>query len=389
MVKRWWFITVLICLTGFGNDIAWLRNFLHPPSNSSLFVDGVWTKFDLVRTFDGAWGSNRTTPFVFISGANVTQNGPNITSSSSFGQSVANIGDLNGDGYDDIAVGAIGETVNYGKGELVNAGSIYILFMGYNGTVKNSLRINGNENGGPKVYSNDQFGFSMAAIGDLDGDGITELAVGAPGYIVSSVYILYLQNNGSVRHHRLIRGNFAGNAPALNITRNETREDTGTLFTANGPPIRYGCRFGTAVARMGDFNGDGVPDMAVSSVDNFGARNSIYILYLDRNATVIDYSHLGPEKGGGPKLTLYYSGYGSSLVSIPDMNNNSLPELVIGANLIYEAGSINPAAGEVFVTFLNDTGYVNNTMQISETSSALMGADKIIPQMVRVVSYCA
>lgn len=375
---------LLLGLSGIGVDFTSLFGFFGTKSGSNtLLVEAVWRRFDLVRPFDGAWGSNHTTPFVFISGLNVTTNGPNITSSSSFGQSVANIGDLNGDGYDDIAVGAVGESIDYGKGELVNAGSIYILFMGYNGSVQQSIRINGNENGGPKVYANDQFGYSMAAIGDLDGDGITELAVGAPGYIVSSVYILYLQNNGSVRHHRLIRGNFAGNAPALNNTKiNETRADTGSGFSANGPPIRYGGRFGTALSKIGDFNGDGIPDLAVSSVDSFGARNSIYLLFLDIDATVLDYTHFGPEKGGGPKLSLYYSGYGASLVAIPDMNNNSLPELVIGANLIYEAGSINPNAGEVFVTFLNQSGYVNNTMQISETSSALMGKDNVIEHLV-------
>ena len=102
--------------------------------------------------------------------------GPMLASGDYFGHAVAAIGDLDGDGITDLAVGADkDDTGGY------NRGAVYVLFLNANGTVKSSQKIVHNTGGGPALATSDRFGSSIAALGDLDGDGIADLAVGAVG----------------------------------------------------------------------------------------------------------------------------------------------------------------------------------------------------------------
>lgn len=94
-----------------------------------------------------------------------------------FGSSAASLGDLDGDDVTDIAVGARGD--DDGSSD---AGAVYVLFLNSNGTVSSSVKISrsqGNFTGYLEAF--DRFGTSVASVGDLDGDGIGDLAVGADG----------------------------------------------------------------------------------------------------------------------------------------------------------------------------------------------------------------
>ena len=100
-----------------------------------------------------------------------------------FGSSVTNIGDLDGDGIQDLAVGAYGDENDNGGDDY--EGAVYILFMNTNGSVRNHTKISDGlagfepTTGGQSLGYDDAFGWSVANIGDLDGDGIQDLAVGA------------------------------------------------------------------------------------------------------------------------------------------------------------------------------------------------------------------
>lgn len=336
------------------------------------FSQGVWTRFDLVRPWIGGWGSNGTTAYVKLNG--LSENGPNLTEGANFGYSVANVLDVNGDGFEDIAVGAIGESVRYGSNaSQINAGGVYILFIGNNVTVNNTVHINGVENNGPQIKVADQFGYSLASLGDLDNDGVPDLAVGAPGSIISSVYILFLMANGTVRNSVLVRGLYTSNSNYTNTNVN---------YVPNGPPITYGCRFGSALANIGDWDHDGVTDLAVTAVDYSGGTNLIYLLYLMPNGTVKGYSSFGPGFNGMPELLLPYSGFGRSITLLPDLDNNSIPELVIGAPRLYEAGSLNYDSGQSIICFMLANGSVNHTKIISENAGASLGTKGILPMVV-------
>ena len=105
-----------------------------------------------------------------------TTNGPEFEDDDSFGRSVANIGDLDGDGVNDLAVGA--DKDNAGG---ANRGTIHIIHMNTDGSVKSTVEINNETTNGPSMKDQDFFGFAVANIGDLDGNGINDLAVGAYG----------------------------------------------------------------------------------------------------------------------------------------------------------------------------------------------------------------
>jgi len=97
-----------------------------------------------------------------------------LTDFDHFGSSVTNIGDLDGDGVNDIVVGARLDDTNG-----LDSGAIHIIFLNSNGTPKSTVEINSSTTYGPILSDGDNFGWSVANIGDLDGNGVDDIAVGA------------------------------------------------------------------------------------------------------------------------------------------------------------------------------------------------------------------
>ena len=119
--------------------------------------------------------------------------GPAIGNDDLFGRSVTSLGDLDGDGVTDLAVGAIrADTGQIGRGAL------HLLMLQPDGNVKNASTIGNDTNGGPTLDNQTFFGGSVALMGDIDGDGVSDLAVGAPyddtgGTHRGAVYVLFLK----------------------------------------------------------------------------------------------------------------------------------------------------------------------------------------------------
>ncbi len=99
------------------------------------------------------------------------------TCSANYGSAVA-IGDFNGDGYDDLAVGASGDTI----GSQLRAGSIHVFYGSARGLTTNANKMFSQEDQGmvDLAESGDAFGTALAS-GDFDCDGYADLAVAAPG----------------------------------------------------------------------------------------------------------------------------------------------------------------------------------------------------------------
>ncbi len=103
-----------------------------------------------------------------------TANMSTIAPGSQFGSSIANMGDLDGDGIPDLAVG----NASF-KGQGASRGGYHIIYMNANGSVKSAVAIEEGTANVPAAADGDQLGTSVVALGDLDGDGFTDMAIGS------------------------------------------------------------------------------------------------------------------------------------------------------------------------------------------------------------------
>ena len=86
-----------------------------------------------------------------------TANGPTLQNDSDFGRGVVNIGDLDGDGVNDIAVG---DAEGSGDGK----GAVYIMYMNTNGSIDSTVKIDDSTANGPDLDDDDSFGTSIACL---------------------------------------------------------------------------------------------------------------------------------------------------------------------------------------------------------------------------------
>src|SRR5690606_6720450 len=110
-----------------------------------------------------------------------------------FGYSVEGIGDINGDGINDVAISAIKDDDGG-----FNHGAVYILFLNLEGSVDSYQKISDTEGGfDGQLDEWDIFGTSLSYLGDMNNDGLIELGVGAEydgdgGYWHGAAWILSL-----------------------------------------------------------------------------------------------------------------------------------------------------------------------------------------------------
>jgi cysteine-rich repeat protein len=103
--------------------------------------------------------------------------GGDLEAGDEFGISLAGIGDLDGDGVEDLAVGTCGDDEGG-----TNQGAVWTLFLNPDGTVKGSQKLSSDAGTFPReIDDGDEFGFAVAQIGDFNGDSVVDLAVTAIG----------------------------------------------------------------------------------------------------------------------------------------------------------------------------------------------------------------
>lgn len=249
------------------------------------------------------------------------------------GNALANVGDLDGDGIDELAVGAPGErTVR------VHSGATQAVLWAHT------------------EASRATFGAALGAAGDVDGDGTLDVVVGAPthgslvvlsglggGVVFASQVPGLFRFGSSVAAAGDIDGDgFAdvlGGAPnTFGGTYNEgaaaiLRGPAGAVAHVHRPSgvQARGMEFGYSVAPAGDVDGDGLDDYAV------GARYYGGLHFVDYNFVAVysgvTHTELRRVLGG------YDEWFGESLATAGDIDHDGHPELVIG----------NPIGGEVVV----------------------------------------
>ncbi len=139
------------------------------------------------------------------SGTDSTGQSVYVPSGSDFGHAVAGLGDIDGNGVPDLAVGApgIGEFAprDRPQGPYEEPGGFYVLFLHADGTARQirqhtvrSTDFDGSPGAGASI------GTSLAPLGDLDGDGVPDVAVGGE----RAVWVLFLTREGEVRESRVL-----------------------------------------------------------------------------------------------------------------------------------------------------------------------------------------
>jgi hypothetical protein len=269
-----------------------------------------------------------------------------------FGFSVDALGDFNGDGVPDVVVGAPGDDGVVGADE----GSFWVLFLKSNGRVHRYRKFSPGV--GPVAVPGSQLAYDIANVGDLDGDGTVDLAAGAPFFSTDTldergiVWIFFMDDDGTVEDVERFDG-------------------FGSDFSGR---LRAGDRFGSAVAGIGDLDGDGVPDLAVGAPgDDDGGlnRGAVWILFMTKDGLVDGYEKISDTEGAFAGKLENGDGFGSSVASIGDVDGDGVNDLAVGAPFDDDGDGDGIDVGAVWILFMNANGRVKGERLISKKDDVI------------------
>ena len=267
------------------------------------------------------------------------------------GSAVSSVGDINGDGFDDLVIGADGAGDYDSYGDRSFAGKSYVVFGGSNvgnsGTIElselngaNGFTING-------IRDSDRTGFSVSSAGDINSDGFDDLVIGAPQALYDSAGISYVVFGGSNV------GNFG------TIELSELNGANGFIVTDTD---RFD-KFGYSVSNVGDINGDGFDDLVIGapgSSNMYGYNNAgkSYVVFggsdVGSSGAVL-LSLLDGSNGFKISGVDSFDGFGRSVSSAGDINGDGIDDLVIGAP--FANPQEKESAGESYIIFGRQNGF--------------------------------
>lgn len=256
--------------------------------------------------------------------------------SGDFGASVSAAGDINGDGFDDIIIGA---PFDHLGGQYMNGGS-FVIFGSNTPFISpiNTGSLNGSN--GFAIYGEEDFnyaGHSVSGAGDVNGDGIDDIIISAPGADdgAGRGYVVF-GTDGPTQHPMSLSDLNGSNGITINMT-----DDFSPI---NNP-----------VSAAGDVNGDGIDDIiiGVDRGDSYGNNNA-----------GISYVIFGSDEGLPHPFNLYtinrlngftihgvaeHDNSGVSVSAAGDVNGDGVDDIIIGA---YRADpDDNDEAGTSYVVF--------------------------------------
>ena len=248
----------------------------------------------------------------------LTLDNPIVDENARDGYSVVSLGDTNGDGVPDILAGAPGQHIgDESEGLLVG---VAYLYSGANGALLRTFN-------DPTTEVDARFGFAVANAGDLNGDGVSDAIIGAPGK--GKVFV------------------FSGKTGTL-------------LFTILSPRVEKEPSFGSSVAGGKDFDRDRIPDIVVGAPLLKSAQGAAYVFKGSDGTLLRKLQSPTPQR---------FSKFGDFVTVTDDLTGDHRPDIFVGAPEQDVGGLIN--AGEGFI-FDGARGKLFQTLS-SETPQAFAG----------------
>lgn len=240
-----------------------------------------------------------------------TLNDPTVEEDGRCGAAVAALGDVNADGTADFAVGVPGKDIG-GEDGIANVGLVYI-FSGKTGALLRTL--NDPPRGGAEAGA--AFGSAIANAGDVNGDGVTDVLIGAPGE--GRAYLF----NGK----------------------------TGALLLSIVSPVSEAVpSFGYAVSGGQDFNRDRKPDLVIGAPLQSNFSGAAYVFDGTSGALIFKLKSPTPQT---------FARFGASVLASADITGDRRADIVVGAPDQNVTGF--NSAGEAFV-FDGQRGRVKQTL---------------------------
>jgi hypothetical protein len=257
------------------------------------------------------------------------------------GFSVSRAGDVNGDGFGDLVIGAYGSDPSGSNA----AGAVYVVYgkRTFAATPTPGFSITLGAAGQTKIIgeaAGDLLGFSVAAAGDVNRDGRADLIIGAPGAgnFTGASYVVFGRTGG-----------LGASVSLAGLTGTRGFEVVGEALDDNS---------GSSVNGAGDVNGDGFADLIVGAYsagnDDAGAA---YVIFGRASgfAASINVASLNGANGFKIAGELADDFLGSAASGAGDVNGDGFGDLVIGARTADRGGLSD--SGSAYVVFGKRTGF--------------------------------